>query len=549
MLGQNLTIQLFVAKGYLDVASMHRNTKKAREKNEKLLLKILKDNKNTEFGIKHHFKDINSINSFRKNVPLTTYADYEDSINKMIYENKTNLITSKKVIGYAKSSGTIRKPKYLPITQDQVMVYTKYTVTRMMALADKYMRENYGKHVKPGKGICTFPAFNEYLPNGLLGSNVADVAAKQLSFFYKFIIEMPLNEHYGSEQCDYEYINHRFALEDKNCMYVFGIFFKNITDLVLYLKNNWQDLVNDIEHGTIKEDVFCQPEIRKQILEHTKPNPKRAEELRAEFEKGFDNTIIQRIWPNLSVMSAIGTASFEPFMRTARQYTSDIPYDFSIMGASEGLFAAADKLNNEGQLLLVDSCYYEFLSVDENDSRIYSIDELEVGNKYEIIITTKAGLYRYRIGDIVEVVGYMNDCPYIVFSNRKGQLINIIGEKSTEEHMQAVVNDLQEKANVNITSWTVGVNRDVYPNYYELLIENEDEKDLSSYADYVDKYLGDINERYFDFRKISVIGKLQILNLKKGTQEAWFKKQVDNGASYYQTKPVRILDNVTVHTL
>ena len=95
----------------------------------------------------------------------------------------------------------------------------------------------------------------------------------------------------------------------------------------------------------------------------------------------------------MSVISGIGTTTFEPFSRICRRNTKGVLYDFSIYGASEGLFAACDEIESEKQLLLVESCYYEFIPTDDKN-RILSLNELEVGKEYIILITNQAGLYR-----------------------------------------------------------------------------------------------------------------------------------------------------------
>ena len=41
------------------------------------------------------------------------------------------------------------------------------------------------------------------------------------------------------------------------------------------------------------------------------------------------------------------------------------------------------------------------------------IDEVEVGQRYEIVLTTQSGFYRYRVGDVVEVVDLHHNCPLI----------------------------------------------------------------------------------------------------------------------------------------
>ncbi|MBR0418502.1 MAG: GH3 auxin-responsive promoter family protein, partial [Erysipelotrichaceae bacterium] len=78
-------------------------------------------------------------------------------------------------------------------------------------------------------------------------------------------------------------------------------------------------------------------------------------------------------------------------------------------------------------MVSIDSCYYEFIPVDD-ETKILSLDELEIGKEYEIVITNQAGFYRYRCGDVIKVLDYLNYCPYINFSSRKGTLLNITGE-------------------------------------------------------------------------------------------------------------------------
>ena len=413
----------------------------------------------------------------------------------------------------------------------------------MLALADKYHKEKYGKHLKPGRGIFTCPAFDQYLPNGLPCSNVADVAARQLGFLYPYILTVPFKKLFNSEEADSKYMNFRLGLEDPNLLYMFSIFFMNFTDLFKYLENNWEIIVDDIEKGTISDLACASEKTKERLSKILKPNPKRAKELRKIFKKGFNLTIMKKIWPNLSVMCGIGTSSFVPFTKIARKYTKGIPFDFSIYGASEGLYAAVDETEGKKMLLLVDSCYYEFIPVDDED-KICSLDELKEGKEYEIVITNQSGLYRYKCGDVIRVVDYMNDCPYIQFSYRKGQLLNLTGEKTTEEHMAEVVKKIEKKAKCKIGSWSVYTNYDSYPYNYVLLLENKEGKDLREFSKYANNSLKKINPRFMVFFNEKELGEMVIENLKFGTQDEWKKKQVkEKGTAVTQYKPVRILDS------
>ena len=535
-------VGLMIKKGYLDIRSMHRNAVNARARNEKLLFRILDRNRDTEYGKKYHFGEIKTVEDFRRTVPITDYHAYEGYIDRMVNHDETNLITSYPVVGYAQSSGTVGGRKYIPLTQPQINVYTKHTVTRMMACADKYLRRNCGRRLKPGRGLYTNHAICEYLPNGILSSNVADVAARQLGFLYPYILSNPYKRLFTQYEAEFRYVNTRFALQDRDTMYSFSVFLKMFTDLMIYLKKHWETIVDDIEKGTVSDIANATPEVLEMLKAKIRPDPVRAAELRREFEKGFDETIVPRIWPNMSVICGIGTSTFEQFYKLSRTMTGDIPYDFSIYGASEGLFAAVDELNSAKQLMLVESCFYEFIPT-EDESRILCLDELETGKEYEIIITTQSGLYRYRCGDVIKVVDYLGECPYIQFAYRKGQLLNLAGEKTTEAHMQAVVDRIAEEAECRILNWTVDSVITAQPCHYLLMLENNEGKDLREYTPYTDKILREINPRYEHFIARGVLGTVKIVNLEPGTNAAWISsREKAGGASVSMIKPVRILD-------
>ena len=217
-------------------------------------------------------------------------------------------------------------------------------------------------------------------------------------------------------------------------------------------------------------------------------------------------------------------------------------YDFSIYGASEGLFAACDEIESEKQLLLVESCYYEFIPTDDKN-RILSLNELEVGKEYIILITNQAGLYRYKCGDIVKVVGYQNECPYVVFARRIGQLLNVTGEKTTEEHMTEVVNQVEKVSGTRIMDWIVYTDVEHQPNRYVLLMENADGIDMKQYQKLAHEVLQKANPRYDYFVTRGNLDQSSLGSLKYGSNREYMEKLIAKGIPSTQVKPIRIIDN------
>ena len=89
---------ILVGMGLQTLAEMEEYSKTPDKSNEELLMRILRDNENTEYGKKYGFKDIHSIEEYREKVPFSKYDNYAPYIQRMVQNKETNLITAYDVI-------------------------------------------------------------------------------------------------------------------------------------------------------------------------------------------------------------------------------------------------------------------------------------------------------------------------------------------------------------------------------------------------------------------------------------------------------------------
>lgn len=508
--------------------------------NEALLKKIINKNKNTEYGISHSFDKIRSVNDFQRQVPISSYLDFLPYIERL-KNNEENLLTKSKILGYSRTSGSSGLPKYIPVTKDSLTAYTKYTWIRALALAIQQMKKQ-GKRYKSGRGICTLPSVDDCLPNGLLCSNIAELGFRKFGFISHYYLTLPWRRAFNIKDGDFRYCIYRFALEDEDTLSIFSVFLSMLSGQLDYLMANWSQLVDDIEKGTIGEKASLNPKLREALVKKLKPNPKRAVYLRRQFERGFNETILKRIWPNLSVITGIGTASFQKAADCVRKYADGIPLDFSVYAASEGMIAACYRLECQDMQLLTDSCFFEFIPENGDEEKVMTLDQLEKGERYEVIITTQSGLYRYRIQDIVEVTGFRNRCPLICFRYRRGQLLNISGEKFSEDNARQTISIYEQRHNLEIPHWIFYEDDSVMPSRYTLLIECPNILPESA-AEEIEEIIGECNHRYIFQKDKHDIGSLVIKYQIPGTHYAWIKYCISKGAFDSQIKPVHTLDN------
>ena len=537
----NTAIRFMVARGTKNLRDLEKQSHFPMEQNEALLKKIIHDNRNTEYGKLHNFDSIHSIEDFQRNVPISGYEDFEPYIERL-KNGENNILTAQKVLGFSRTSGSSGVPKYIPATKGSLDSYVKYTWVRALALGAEWMKKQ-GRGSKLGRGMFLSPVTNEFLPNGLPCSNIAEITARQYGVFYPYLLSIPTGKLFDMHDGDYIYNIYRFGLMDEDVSFIFSVFFSINVSQMTYLQKNWKVIVDDIEKGVISESVDMKPELRRELSAVIHPMPGRAAYLRKQFEQGFDETLFRRLWPRLAVICSIGNASFKPAADYIRGFSKDIPFDFSSYGSSEGLVAVCYKLDSTDMQLLTDSCFFEFIPMDDPEGKTVTLDKLEKGKQYEILITTQSGLYRYRLKDIVEIKGFRNRCPLIAYVYRKGQLFNIAGEKFSEDDARNTIEMFEKAHGIKVDHWLFYQDESVMPNRYSLVVESDADIDWDSCIDELEDYMGQLNKRYSSQRSKAFIERMIIEHQIPGTHNEWAAQRIAKGASVAQVKPVHSLDN------
>ncbi len=534
--------------GKIILRDIEKRNKDPRKANEKLLLKLLNKNKDTEYGKKYDFANIKSFEEYKEKVPLSDYDTYQPYIERMIKNKETNLITAYKVIQYAETSGSVGVQKKIPITTKSMRIYEKYSYGRTLAMANKYYKKVYHKHVPSEKGLSLLETETTVLEDGTPRGSVSGAVASKFRIFFKLFLTSPDEVCFPIEGMNMNYMKARFALEEPDLAWFLSSFMTSFVDMLNYIKKNWEMICDDIENGDFNPDV-CDEKARPIMLKHVKKNPKRANELREIFKQGFDTPIIPRIWPKFSWVCAIGTGGFSSYTEKFKKYAGEeVAIDYFVYAASEGMFAACFNMNDPRYIPLTDSCFFEFLpaDADDADNNTLTLDQLEEGKEYEVIITNQCGFYRYKIKDVIKVIGFQNKCPLIAFSYRKGQLVNACGEKTTEEHLNETVRRLGKALNVDINDFALYVDNETNKPRYVILIEPDTPLDIDKdgrYSELFENILCDVNLEYNFASKVRHdVGKPLVLIQQQETHALWREYKLMKGSSTNQVKPVRVLD-------
>ncbi|MDD6012163.1 MAG: GH3 auxin-responsive promoter family protein [Oscillospiraceae bacterium] len=516
------------------------------ETQEKILLQIMDKNKDTEYGRKIGFKNVHSVADFQRIVPLTTYEDYDEYVERML-NGESNLMMAAKCVRYCSSSGSVGKPKVLPKSAKDIFNMQSMGFAATPACAAKWFKKNgmkFPKQVGPVAVILT----GHEMKDGKMCNGAGQVPFTYLKPISKFFMTTPNDFLYpeNEEAVDSSYFHLRFALQRRDLTYLGSMVVTLLTTMFDYFEHNWEMVCDDIEKGTIDPSVKCPDDLRKKWEKKFKPMPERAEEIRRECRKGFDTPIAPRIWPDFVWSYGMVGSNLKFYVQKLRKYIGDAPIHNMGYAAAEGYMAMPVELNVNDYVLLPRSLFFEFIPVDDPDcERPLTIGEIEVGKDYELVVTNFSGLYRYKIEDVVRVTGYYNKTPKVEFLYRNNLAMNIANEKTTTQMVDWAAVKTQEKLGISFKGYSFYADTNVDPVRYMLLAEPEGDISydmIPQIEDTLNEFLCESNEKYFKYRRWGMLAAPKVCFLKKDTYADYREMLKKQGKVLNQIKPVTVIN-------
>ena len=542
-----LANQVVAAKGKKARKHLDEVAQYPMKTQKEFLMTLLHDNKDTEYGRKYGFKDIHSIEDFRKAVPLTEYDDYAPYIERMANKGERDVLTEYRVDHYSKSSGTMGNPKMIPFSEKAAKVSDDYLKGCCFAVADRY------KMLGSSKGLNLVESHLETLPSGATyGSYTARLILNYKSMFGK-IQTPPVDVMIPREPMNTRYLLSLYALLEPDLTYCLCAFYSYFVEVLRFIEKNWQQLADDVEKGTIDPSVEMPNDIRLKLAGQIKANPKRAAEIRSVMEHHETGSMfVPLLWKNFRCIMGIGTAGFSTYTEMLKRYCGpDIGFLLQGVVASEGVLSTIYDKNTPSSMLLPDSVFYEFKPEDAQDyDHLLTLDQLEVGKNYELVITNLSGFYRYKMKDVVKVVGKYQQTPTIEFMYRANQTVNLMGEKTTEVALREVARQLSQKCGFSMVDYCMYPNPEAIPVRYEFLIEPSrlpDDFDWQKARNILDECLSEANPSMGDKLARGIAGKSKLYFLEEETTLLYRDMMIMKGVSSAQLKPVRVIDNVVKH--
>jgi hypothetical protein len=367
---------------------------------------LIEHGKQTKWGNDNKLNLIQGVSEFQEAVPVSTYEDLYPYIERSL-KGEQNVLWPTETSWFSVSSGTTNsRSKYIPVTEESL--------------------ENC--HYRGGKDLLTL-YFENYPESGIFDGKGLSIGGS--------LRENPFNK--LSRVGD-----------------VSAVIMENLPTWAQYVRSpslevalleNWEEKMERMIEECSGENITSLLGVPTWCVVLLENIMKR---------KGISSML--EIWPNFEVF-VHGAVSFTPYrelFKTEFFPSPDVHY-METYNASEGFFAIQDVLSSDGEMLLMldYGIFYEFMPMSEwekENPQTLTLDEVEIGINYAMIITTNAGLWRYKIGDTIR---FTNKYPFrLKISGRTKHFINAFGEEVIIENAEAAIEKACKISGATISDFT-----------------------------------------------------------------------------------------------
>lgn len=404
-------------------------TKNYRATQEKVLLKKIRRCEDSAFGRKYQFRKIRNSDDFRRLVPLLTYEEISPYIEQVKAGDVGALFSqNEKILMYALSSGTTATPKTIPVTPTFLKEYKRGSLLWGGSCVDQH------KEILNGKILTIVsPTCEEHTPLGTPCGAISGLIAATQKKIARSLYPVPRAVYEVKETNIRDYLLLRFSLAEKLTFLTTA----NPSTLIRLARsaNKYkEELVKDIYEGTLNSPGPLKREILDQLHPYLVPHKREGIFLRNLIEKKIPFTP-RHFWPHLVVLACWKGGTLTSYLPQLKSLYGDLPIRDLGLLSSEGRITLPLQDKGSSGVLDILSHFFEFIPEVEDGkvgAKTLLGDELKIGEKYFVVMSTSSGLFRYQIHDLVQVEGVMNQTPILKFLNKGKSFSSITGEKLSE---------------------------------------------------------------------------------------------------------------------
>jgi hypothetical protein len=381
------------------------------------LKSCLQRNRTTAYGQLYNFSKIKTVQNFRDMVPCISYDDLSPWIDKMVH-GEADVLFSGTPVAFETTSGSSGPAKLIPYSNESFADFRQAILPWLSTVVKTYSLQKGSAYfsISPvcrDRSILPCGISVGVPDGGYMGNDILDIFAS-ISAVPSWVGELKDIQTWQLATL-YSLVRH----EDLVLVSVWSPSF--FTVLMNGIASRAKELLNLFANGG-------------KLADRQLPKDEKALVRLEKFMNTRDSSLI---WPDLRLVSCWADGSSRPFFNMLGKRLPQASFQPKGLLCTEGVVTVP---NQKGlPVLTVDSGFYEFL--DERGTAFLG-HELKKGERYQVVMTTSGGLYRYITGDQVVFRGFSEGLPILNFTGRSNSVSDLVGEKLTEEFVSSCLAEL-----------------------------------------------------------------------------------------------------------
>jgi hypothetical protein len=511
---------VWMAHAALGARRWARMTTRVAQTQELVLERIVRPNAATAFGREHGLGTVRSVDDFRRSVPIRRYDDLEPWIDR-IADGEAGVLTAESVRRFGVSSGTTRASKLVP--------YTASLLREFQAGIAPWAFHMFRRHPQLLAGTSYWSITPVGARDALTRGGIPvgfDDERRYLGRVARWVLDTTMPIPAGVARIEemerFRYVSLRLLLEHESLAWVSVWNPTFLTRLLEPLVERHEALLEDLAAGTISDATGLPPD----VLEAARAQPERARRLSDVFRRRTGvspterdeegRTLYEQVWPRLALVSCWADAAAADALPALREHFPNAAVQRKGLVATEAFVSFP--LTDDLSALSLGSHFFEFCETDSGE-RVRLAHELERGRTYSVVVTTGGGLYRYRLGDLVDVVGFERGGPLVRFVGREDRVVDLRGEKLNDGFVSERVRSVLERRDLATAFWLIAPCGDGSGDLsYALFLELEQTtapSELAGLAEEVDRELR--GAYHYDYcRRLGQLGPCRVFQVETG---------------------------------
>jgi len=477
---------------------------------DRLLAQMLRDHAETDFGRDHGFASIGNYDDFRRAVPIRTYEALQPYIDRVLAGQTTALLPAGEQLEmFSRTSGTTGEPKHIPVTRRFLADLRRgWNIFGVNALTDHpagWLRAIVT--ISSSIRETTSPAGT---PCGAISG--------LLSASQKRIVRRMYVAPRGAEDIQDPAAKYYTILRCGVGRDVSMITTANPSSTIKLIETGQahaERLCRDVADGT-----FCPPgDVPAELARRVRcgPNPALARQIEAGIAR--DGELRPGHFWNVEVLCNWTGGTVGLYLPRLRELFGPVPIRDIGLVASEGRLSIPLEDETPAGVAEITANVLEFVPADQADRldpTTRRAHELDVGAEYSIVLSNRAGLWRYHLDDRVRVTGHLGTSPVFEFLSRGAHTANITGEKITEHQVVAAMAHAARQTGTALDRFTLQGRFARVP-YYQLRVELPAGPPAQALANALDRALGELNIEYRAKRDSQRLGPVRAVSVEPGT--------------------------------